>query len=163
MPDDVIIREASPEEWEAIEHLVKEAYREFQTLTPEKAWEAWMVNITQEVHSGAGVFLVAEEGGRLLGAIKFLPDASQAALGHWPPGVGSMRLLAVRPEARGRGVGTLLLEECLRRARELKLPGLFFYTGTFMTAARRLYEQLGFQRVPEYDYDPGPIAYHLEL
>jgi hypothetical protein len=32
-----------------------------------------------------------------------------------------------------------------------------------MTAARQLYEKLGFQRAPEFDRDPGPIAYRLDL
>ena len=32
-----------------------------------------------------------------------------------------------------------------------------------MKAARRLYERLGFQRIPEYDKEPGPIAYGLDL
>lgn len=160
---EVAIREAAPAEREEIARLVQEAYREFQPLMPEPAWNAWMDNVSQEVQGGAGVLLVAARQGRLLGVIKFLPDASQSTLGHWPPGAGTMRILAVRPNARGRGLGLRLVEECLRRARELKLPGLFLYTGTFMAAARHVYEKLGFQRAPEFDRDPGPIAYHLQL
>ena len=32
-----------------------------------------------------------------------------------------------------------------------------------MAAARQLYEKLGFKRAPEFDRDPGPIAYRLDL
>jgi ribosomal protein S18 acetylase RimI-like enzyme len=160
---DVVIREAAPEEWAVIEHLVKEAYQEFQPLMPEHAWNSWMDNISREVHSGAGVLLAAARQGERLGVVKFLPDASQSTLGQWPPGAGTMRILAVRPQARGRGVGHLLVKECLTRAGQLKLPGLFLYTGTFMQAARHIYEKLGFARAPEYDRHPGPIAYHLQL
>jgi RimJ/RimL family protein N-acetyltransferase len=32
-----------------------------------------------------------------------------------------------------------------------------------MHAARHIYEKLGFKRVPEFDRDPGPIAYRLEM
>jgi hypothetical protein len=32
-----------------------------------------------------------------------------------------------------------------------------------MQAARHIYESLGFKRAPEFDKDPGPIAYRLVL
>jgi ribosomal protein S18 acetylase RimI-like enzyme len=135
-----------------------------QTLFPEKSWAAWMDNIGKIIHSRSGVMLVAAEpDGRLHGAVKFYPDAGQARLGAWPPDAASMRILAVRPESRGRGYGRLLVQECLRRAREAHIAAIYLYTGPFMTAARRLYEELGFTRAPEYDKDPGPIAYYLDL
>ena len=87
----------------------------------------------------------------------------QAHQGQWPAGAGLIRLLAVAPAHRGRGYGRLLTQACLDRARELSIPTIFLYTGTFMTAARQLYEKLGFQRAPEFDRDPGPIAYRLDL
>ncbi len=67
------------------------------------------------------------------------------------------------PASRGRGYGVRLTQACLDRARELGVPTVFLYTGTFMTAARHLYEKLGFQRALEFDRDPGPIAYRLDL
>jgi ribosomal protein S18 acetylase RimI-like enzyme len=69
----------------------------------------------------------------------------------------------VEPGSRGQGLGTRLTEECLRRARELKIPTIFLYTGEFMRAARNIYERLGFQRTPEFDRETGPIAYRLDL
>ncbi len=80
-----------------------------------------------------------------------------------PRPASSVRVLAVHPESRGRGYGTGLVRECVRRARVLKFPRIYLYTGTFMTAARHIYESLGFKRAPEFDRDPGPIAYHLDL
>ena len=74
-----------------------------------------------------------------------------------------MRILAVHPDYRGQGLGRRLVQECLNRARSLKIPKIYLYTGTFMEAARRLYEHFGFQRIPEFDKEPGPIAYCLDL
>jgi len=159
----IAVREAEPQELSEVEALVKSAYREFKENFPEPAWSAWMDNIAQTVYSGTGVMLVATESGKILGAVKFYPDAAQARLGHWPPGTASMRILAVHPAQRGRGLGRLLVEACLDRARALRIPALYLYTGTFMTAARRLYERVGFACAPEYDRAPGPIAYRLEL
>jgi ribosomal protein S18 acetylase RimI-like enzyme len=163
MTEDILIRDAAPEDLQAVEDLVSAAYREFQPLMPESAWKGWMASIQEAIHSRAGLLLVAEAGGVLRGAVKFFPDASQAAMGRWPPGAGLLRLLAVRSRDRGRGYGTLLTAECLRRARDLKIPTVFLYTGTFMQAAQHIYEKMGFRRAPEFDRAPGPIAYRLDL
>jgi ribosomal protein S18 acetylase RimI-like enzyme len=159
----VVIRDASLDELEAVEELVKAAYREFKPLMPETAWGGWMASIEAAIRSPSGMLLVAEEGGRILGAVKFFPDAAQAAMGKWPPGTALMRILAVKPGTRNQGLGTLLTREALNRARRLKIPTIFLYTGTFMAAARHLYEKLGFRRAPEFDREPGPIAYRLDL
>jgi len=163
MTAEVRIREAAGAELDEIEKLVHEAYLEFRPIFPADIWQAWMDNISQTIHAPEGLLLVAEDRGAIQGVIKFYADAGQSALGHWPPGAAAMRILAVRPGSRGRGYGTLLVRECLRRARELGLRLIYLYTGTFMTQARRLYEKLGFARAPEFDGDPGPIAYRLEL
>jgi ribosomal protein S18 acetylase RimI-like enzyme len=156
-------RPARAEELGKVEKLVKTAYREFQPLMPAAAWNRWMDNIRETLQAPEGVVLVAGDQGRIKGAVKFYPDAAQSHLGQWPAGAASMRLLAVPPAHRGRGYGRLLTQACLNRARELAIPAIFLYTGTFMTAARQLYEQLGFKRTPEFDRDPGPIAYRLDL
>ena len=163
MDQDIEIREARPKELDEVETLVKAAYREFQPLMPAVAWNRWMDNIRETIQAPDGVLLVAEDQGRIEGAVKFYPDAGQAHQGQWPAGAASIRLLAVAPASRGRGYGRLLTQACLDRARELSIPTIFLYTGTFMAAARQLYEKLGFKRAPEFDRDPGPIAYRLDL
>ena len=163
MAQDIRIREAGAEELDEVENLVKTAYREFQPLMPEAVWNRWMENISETIHSPDGVMLVADRQGRIEGAVKFYADAGQAHQGQWPAGAGLIRLLAVSPASRGRGYGRLLTQACLKRARELKIPTIFLYTGTFMAAARHLYENLGFKRAPEFDRDPGPIAYRLDF
>jgi ribosomal protein S18 acetylase RimI-like enzyme len=163
MEQAINIREAKAEELDEVENLVKTAYREFQPLMPAAAWDRWMDNIRETIQAPLGLLLVLDHQGKIEGAVKFYPDAAQSHLGQWPAGSASMRLLAVPPAHRGRGYGRLLTQACLDRARKLSIPAIFLYTGTFMAAARQLYEKLGFQRAPEFDRDPGPIAYRLDL
>ncbi|MBU4234333.1 MAG: GNAT family N-acetyltransferase [Desulfobacterales bacterium] len=163
MTQAIKVREAGAEELDEVENLVKAAYREFQPLMPAAAWNRWMDNISETLRGPEGMVLVAGDQGRIAGAVKFYPDAGQAHQGQWPAGAASIRLLAVSPANRGRGYGRLLTQACLDRARDLSIPTIFLFTGTFMTAARQLYEKLGFQRAPEFDRDPGPIAYRLDL
>jgi ribosomal protein S18 acetylase RimI-like enzyme len=163
MAQEIRIREAGAEERQAVEDLVKTVYREFQPFMPEAAWDRWMESIREAIHSSHGVLLVAEAQARIQGAVKFYPDAGQAHQGEWPAGAASIRMLAVDPARRGRGYGIRLTQACLNLAREIGVPTVFLYTGTFMAAARRLYEKLGFKRAEEFDRDPGPIAYRLDL
>ena len=163
MDNRIVIRDASPEELDDIDALVKAAYLEFRPLFPEKVWQAWMDNVSQTIRAPAGMLIVALADGIIQGAIKVYPDASQSGMGQWPEGVAAIRILAVSPGARGRGYGTLLARECLRRAKAMQISTIFLFTGEFMDAARHIYEKLGFRRVPEFDRDPGPIAYRLDL
>jgi ribosomal protein S18 acetylase RimI-like enzyme len=163
MVSKILVRDAAPAEIDKIEELVKAAYLEFRPQFTEKVWQAWMDNVSQTVRAPAGLLIVAVAGGVIEGVIKFYPEASQSGMGHWPPGVGAIRILAVSPAARGRGYGTLLAAECLGRARERRISTIFLFTGEFMHAARHIYEKLGFQRAPEFDPHPGPIAYRLDF
>src|SRR4030042_561884 len=108
MSNEILIRDASPEEEDDIDSLVKAAYLEFRSQFTEKIWQAWMDNVSQTVRAPAGLLLVAVVGGVIQGVIKFYPDASQSGMGQWPPGAAAIRILGVSPTARGRGYGTLL-------------------------------------------------------
>ena len=76
-------------------------------------------------------------------------------------------MLAVDPAHQGRGIGHALTEWCLARARADGRERMVLHTGEWMPAAVRLYERLGFVRVPELDFSPAPgiklIAYSLGL
>ena len=50
--------------------------------------------------------------------------------------------------ARGRGIGTLLMEECILRARRSGATALGLHTGDSMVVALPMYERRGFVRLP---------------
>ncbi|WP_236829668.1 GNAT family N-acetyltransferase [Blastococcus sp. KM273128] len=53
-------------------------------------------------------------------------------------------------------MGEALVRACLARARQAGRRRVVISTGTRMTAAHRLYERLGFTRLPERDWTPVP-------
>ena len=79
----------------------------------------------------------------------------------------AFRMLVVDPAARGRGVGELLVRACLERARAAGKRRMVLSTDVRMAAAHRLYERLGFTRLPERDWSPLPgvdlLVYAREL
>ena len=162
------IREARSEELDTIALMMQDAYSEYATPMGPERWERYARDITDvRTRLAISELIVAEEAGRLLGAVTYYPHTDQTSQLRWPPGWAAIRLLAVAPDGRGRGVGRALVEECLRRSRERGSVGMGLRTTELMTVAQGMYERMGFVRVPDLDAQPGSevwaMAYSMDL
>ena len=155
-PAGITVRDARPEDAAAIERLVVEAYADYEQVMDPGAWRGLDGAVRAALASGAPAErLVCERDGRLVGSVMLYPPAVSAYGGlagraPWP----ELRLLAVARGERGTGVGRLLVEECIRRARAAGARELGLHTSRSMTVARALYERMGFVRAPRHDFQP---------
>jgi GNAT superfamily N-acetyltransferase len=151
-----IVRPATPADRGTIARLTLGAYREYASVMEPAAWSALDGAVRASLTDDTAVTrLVAELDGAIVGsAALYAPDSTAygdlAALAPWP----EVRLVAVDPKARGRGVARALVEECIRRARASGATALGLHSSRRMRSALRLYERMGFVRDPERDFQP---------
>lgn len=74
-----------------------------------------------------------------------------------------MKRLYVKPASRGSGVGKLLVESILERARILGYRTIRLDTLPQMKIAISMYRKLGFKEIESYRHNPEPEALFLEL
>ena len=153
---DVTIRDARPDELDAIAELTLKAYAEYATIMDPAAWAGLDAALRAALSTTAHVQrIVAEYDGKLLGSVMLYPPQSRAySFTDTAAASPELRLLAIAPEARGKGVGRSLVEECIRRARAQGAPELGLHTSRSMAGAMRLYRDMGFIRAPERDFQP---------
>lgn len=153
----VAIRDARDEEAAAVRALTLRAYAELAAAMAPSAWAVLDGAVRAALVASSGDFdcIVAAEGDALLGAVRLYRPTAAAYGGltgaaPWP----EVRLLAVAPEARGRGLGLALMDECARRARAMEARELGLHTSDSLRAAVRLYERMGFRPAPAWDFQP---------
>jgi GNAT superfamily N-acetyltransferase len=115
----------------------------------------------EELSGLPGVY--AADGGALLIAWSGSTAAGTIALRRLNDRAGEVKRLYLRPQFRGRGLGRLLVESVIERARTIGYGMLYADTLPVMTDALVLYKKMGFDIAEAYSSDPTPGAIFLKL
>ncbi len=162
----MILRHASPGEYDAIGELTVAAYLADGFLNGDEDYVDELRAAARRARETELVVATDGSGPHPMGTVTFCRSGSSYAEIS-QPGEAEFRMLAVDPQVRGRGIGAALTGWCVDRAREHGCTALVLSSLDRMVTAHRLYERLGFRRLPNRDWEPAPhtrlIAYRLDL
>jgi DNA-binding MarR family transcriptional regulator/GNAT superfamily N-acetyltransferase len=126
------------------EALAAGIYKEFHELPPDPPKNLW----------------VAERGGKILGSVFVIPYERSAE-------TAQLRMLYVEPEARGLGLGTLLVKQVVAFAREHSYRRVKLWTQENLISARKIYAAAGFRLVgtpePHHSFGKDLVSEFWEL
>ena len=145
----IIIRDAVSQDFKKIAQISVEAYRQYaEALTPEN-WNKMQTTLTNVANTAnLASLIVAEENNNIIGSIAYYASGKSNP-NIFPVEWASIRLLAVSPAYQGKGIGKLLVQECIQRAKKDNAPAIGIHTSELMTVARKMYPKMGFQQDKE--------------
>jgi ribosomal protein S18 acetylase RimI-like enzyme len=145
-------RRAGPEDAEAIGRLLHDFNSEFGEFTPGPGWLARRLG--DLLDAGEATVVLAGDGPDGLALMRFRPSLWTETLDCY------LEELYVVPGKRGQGIGRALMEAAMELARAEGASRMDLGTSEDDTAARALYEKLGF--VNHEGKAGGPVMYFYE-
>jgi ribosomal protein S18 acetylase RimI-like enzyme len=148
----------TPDEIDALRGLFCEYAQSLDVDLCFQGFETELANLPGEYAAPRGSVLMALVKGELAGCCALRPlDAVDY------PNACEMKRLYVRPRFRRAGLGHLLAEAILDRARLIDYACVLLDTLDQMESARALYQDLGFEEVAPYYHNPIEGAHYLKV
>ena len=120
--------------------IVRETFIEFKVPTAGTVYEDPTTDDLHTLFQTPGSFcFVAEEQGELAGCCGIFPTA------NLPGGYAELVKFYLSPKFRGRGLGKLLIEKCIGKAREFGISNIYIETVPKFTNAIAMYEKMDFE------------------
>lgn len=143
------IRNSIESEYYTIAKIRIEAYREYAQYLEPNTWYEMQKSLSNVENLSEFVnLIVAEENNVIAGTVVYFPPG-QSNPRLFPPEWASIRFLAVLPTFRGKGIGRLLIKECINLAIKDKALYIGLHTSELMKTAILMYESIGFKKEVE--------------
>jgi ribosomal protein S18 acetylase RimI-like enzyme len=141
--DKVSIRDFVDADCEAVNRVASTAWSQYATDFKEWDGLAKFVANTAALAADAEL-IVAVRGGEVVGVVGYVgPGRPRESV--FPPEWAIIRMLSVLPSERGLGIGRMLSEACIVRARRDGADMVGLHTSPVLRSALDLYLRMGFQ------------------
>lgn len=148
---EIRIRDYAPSDADDLNRIAVAAFSQFRDQYSD--WPAMLAGLskTSDLSASGEVILIDYQDRPAGGVAYFGPDRPKAAFfdRRWP----IIRMLVVDPAIRGKGLGRILSEECIARARRDASSLIALHTSPIMSVALPMYLRMGFAKA----YDAPPI------
>ena len=135
----VTIREIQKGDDAEIAQLIRTVLIEFNVPKIGTAYADPQLDCMFETYAGPkSIYFVIEAGGKLIGGAGISHLVNEAET------VCELQKMYFLPEARGKGLGTQIMESCLDAAKASGYEKCYLETMPYMEAAQKLYKRSGF-------------------
>lgn len=139
---DAIIRKIQPADDAAVAKVIRNVLIEHNVPKVGTAYaDASLDRMYETYNKNGSAYFVIEESGTIIGC------AGIAHLDGGEAGVCELQKMYFLPQARGRGLGTAMMQQCLAFAKESGYTHCYLETMPYMLAAQKLYKQSGFDYI----------------
>ena len=108
---------------------------------------------------------IVENGGQVFFALENQIPVGTAAMIKSSDDRFELAKMTVQEDFRGKGIANMLMDECLKFAKENKAKEIFLISNDSLTIARNLYDKYGFNEVnlDSQKYDRGNVKMILKI
>ena len=141
---DFIIREIKPEDNTELATVIRSVLIELNvpkvgTAYEDKATDKMFENYQKE----KTIYFVVEHNNTIVGG------AGIAQLDNFKGNTCELQKMYFLPIVRGKGIGTMLIAACLKKAKDFGFKNCYLETMPYMKAAQKLYKKYGFTDLKE--------------
>ena len=137
------IRTIEPGDNKVLAKIIRDSLTEFKANKPGTVYFDETTDHLSEVFKTSGsIYFVVESAGTVLGGGGIFPTENLEA------DTCELVKLYLAANARGKGIGKLLMKRCIAAARELGYKKIYLETMPELTVAIPMYEKFGFTFLP---------------
>jgi len=170
MVSEVLVEALHDRDKNAVRNLLVAGYTEYKdTYSDPNHWLEYKESLENSVDNpDVDEILVAKVDGEILGTLQLFTSSTKAYQIEKELAIVApiIRLLAVSPLARGKGIARALIDASIDYAKIRKANAIYLHTSDRMTQAVRLYEKFGFVRDESKDFQKYDIlvkCYRFDL
>lgn len=143
----MLIREIQQQDNVQVAKVVRTVLEEFNVPKVGTAYaDPELDSMYEAYQKPRSTYFVLENEGRIIGVAGISP------LANGSEDVCELQKMYFLPETRGLGLGVLMMEACLAKAKEFGFKQCYLETMPYMEAAQKLYKKSGFE------YLDGPMG-----
>ena len=158
------IRNARPEEFEEIGEFMAKVYSQLDGF-PKETDQPGYYKILRQIgilteNPETELMVAVGSDERIVGAVVYCGDMKyygSGGLASREQNAGGFRFLAVDPLIRRQGIGNLLIEKCIRMAKDTNRSQMIIHSTAAMQAAWKIYLHRGFKRSEDLDFMQGVL------
>lgn len=148
--DTIVIREIETRDNPKIAKAIRSVLIEMGVPKVGTAYEDAALDCMKETYSHPKKkYFVVENEDRIVGGAGISP------LDNYDGNVCELQKMYFMPEARGKGLGSKMMEKCLKFAKHAGFDHCYLETLPYMNDARKLYRKVGFKSLAEPLGDTG--------